>query len=177
MILFFGTIRPYKGLARLVEAFQLACQSQPDLWLIVAGQAESPQDADPLKALESHPRVRLHTTFIPYESMWHYFLACDVAVFPYMYIYQSAALVDALGFGCPVIVSDVGGLPETVDGNGWVVAKGDVRALAQTIVEAVSDPNQLQEMSKRSRQLHNLNYEPAAVASQTLRLYREFIRP
>ena len=116
VLLFFGTIRPYKGIAKLVEAYQLLAPSNPNLWLVIAGQAESPQEAYPLQSLQGHPRVLLHNTFIPYASMWHYFLAADVVVYPYEQIYQSAALVDAMGFGCPVIVTNVGGLA----GNcGW----------------------------------------------------------
>jgi glycosyltransferase involved in cell wall biosynthesis len=172
-ILFFGTIRAYKGLSNLVEAFQIAAQSEPNLWLIVAGRPESARDAQPLRRLEGHQNVVLNTTFIPYESMWQYFLAADAAVFPYDHIYQSAALIDAMGFGCPVIVTDVGGLAETIDGNGWVVPKGDVPGLAQTIVDAVSDSARLKQMSERSRELYKLTNANEAVTEQTLRVYWE----
>ncbi|MDX2161418.1 MAG: glycosyltransferase family 4 protein [bacterium] len=173
VLLFFGTLRGYKGLPRLVEAFARARQIDPLLWLVVAGEAETPADAAPLAALHGDPQVIIAPGYIPSPVMWQYFRAADVAIYPYDRIYQSAALVDAMAFGCPVIVTAVGGLPESVDGNGWVVPPNDPDSLAAAILEAVADPARLAAMGAQSRRLYQRLYDPDAIARQTIAFYED----
>ncbi len=175
IVLFFGAIRPYKGLDILVDAFKQAIHSRPELHLLVAGRPDSAQDTATLDTLRGQPNVTIRTEFIPYNQVWHYQLAADLAVFPYRSIYQSAALITSMSFGRAVIVSAVGGLPETIDGNGLIVPPENPDALAQAILEVVSDQQRLQQMGNRSRQLIDERHSGALVAERLIALYESLL--
>lgn len=177
VISFFGAVKHYKGLDILVKAFQIAVQSCPDLYLLAAGHPETAEDRDQMEQASHLPQVHVQANYIPYEDMWLYHLAADVVVLPYRSITQSGALLSSMGFGRPVIVTAVGGLPESVNGNGWVVPPEDAEALAAAIVESVSNPDRLHQMGERSAALVRERYDGAAIARQTIALYEQVLQP
>jgi glycosyltransferase involved in cell wall biosynthesis len=119
-LLFFGLIREYKGLDILLEAFSKV--STENLRLIVAGEFyESKEKYEPLfNALGD--RAILHDRFISDEDVKYYFSAADAVVLPYKTATQSGVTQIAYNFFTPMIVTDVGGLPEIVpdDKVGYV---------------------------------------------------------
>ncbi len=172
ILLFFGSSRRYKGLDILKEAFRQARAACPSLWLVVAGHL------DDLQASSSLPESQLliEPNYIPSDRVWIYHLAADVIVLPYTQISQSGELITAMSFGLPVIVTDVGGMPETIYKNGWVVSPDDPEALTDAIIDAFSDIPRLQSMGNQSLQLIQEVHSPAQVAQQTIALYEEVIR-
>ena len=171
ILLFFGSLRPYKGVDLLLDAFARAVEARSDLRLVIAG---SPHDADPvlvdrLKACESGVDARLE--YIPSDEAWLYHVAADVIVFPYRRIYQSGALLTAMSYRRAVIAAAVGALPETVDGNGWVVPPDNPAALAEAMLDAASDPERIEAMGRRSLALVRERHDPADIADRTVTLY------
>ncbi|MFW5691176.1 MAG: glycosyltransferase family 4 protein [Chloroflexota bacterium] len=169
IVLFFGAIRPYKGLDILLRAWQQI--DNPDALLLIAGQL-APGDPAPDVDRAS---IRARFGFIPSDSVWAYHMAADVEVLPYRQITQSAALITAMGYGRPVIVSDIGGMPETIDGNGWIVPPEDPGALADALRDALSDRQRLTAMGQQSRAIIDTRHNPQRVAEAHLRIYRELI--
>ncbi|MEP7293640.1 MAG: glycosyltransferase family 4 protein, partial [Chloroflexota bacterium] len=174
VLLFFGSIRPYKALATLIQAYLLARRYRPNLWIVVAGYSTDREVARLLTQLRSQTIIRLN--YIPSSQVWIYHRAADVAVFPYRHITQSGALITAMGFDLPVIVTDVGAMPATVDGNGWVVPPNDSLALAAALLEAVRDTARLKQMGARSSTLIAQRHSPECVTGDTLSLYEEVRR-
>jgi glycosyltransferase involved in cell wall biosynthesis len=127
------------------------------------------------RQMRSNDRIMVHDAYIPSDRAWIYHLAADIAVFPYRRVSQSGALITAMGYGLPVIVTDVGGLPETLDGNGWVVPPGDSISLAERLIEAMSDPSRLKSLGARSRELIDERHAPQLVAMRMAALYSEAI--
>jgi glycosyltransferase involved in cell wall biosynthesis len=89
---------------------------------------------------------------------------------------------EAQAMGCPVIVSDLGALPETIvspdraknagDATGWVSPAGDEEALAERIVAALSMPREARDaMSAAARRHVAVNFSKAALQRETLRVY------
>ncbi len=124
-VLFFGLIRHYKGLDLLLEAMSDPRLAQKDLNLIVAG--EFYEDITPYHQLIDRlgiaPRLLLKAGFVPNEWVRYYFCAADVVVLPYRNATQSGIAPMAYHFNIPMIVTNVGGLPETVknEETGYVV--------------------------------------------------------
>lgn len=172
VFLFFGSVRAYKGLDTLLAAFARAAASRPDVHLLVAGRPESQGDADLLAAAQTQERAHVVAGYIPYGDLWLYHKAADAAVLPYRAITQSGALISCMAFGLPLIVTAVGGLPESVDGNGWVVPPEDAEALAAALLDAASDQARLKRMGLRSETLIAERYAGPAVAQQTIEVYR-----
>lgn len=170
VVLFFGTVRPYKGLDILIDAYERALLERPDLWLLIAGLQDKARSHRNLGS-----QVIVHDTYVPSDRVWIYHRAADVAVFPYRRISQSGALITAMSFGMPVIAVDIGGLPETVDGNGWIVPAGSRDSLANALVDMLRDEARLRCMASQSLQLIRERHAPKVIAGLTMAVYEEVI--
>jgi glycosyltransferase involved in cell wall biosynthesis len=176
IILFLGSIKPYKGLSLLVDTIrQVNAQTNAVHWLIVGKADDADQQALMSKASQE-ARVVVVQAYVSNEEVAHYHQASDVAIFPYQHIFQSAALITAMGFGLPVIATAVGSFPETLDGNGWLVPKQNANALTQAILESVSQPQLREQMGRRSLELIQTRHSPQAVAARLLALYASLVR-
>jgi glycosyltransferase involved in cell wall biosynthesis len=138
VILFFGLVRPYKGLATLlqaVEQMQSATESSP--FLVIAGEFyDRPAQYEPvLSSLQQQGRLLLHDHFIPNESVHLYFKAADAVVLPYRHATQSGVIPLAYAAGRGVVTTRVGGLSEMVDDglSGVIVSPENPSALADGI--------------------------------------------
>ncbi|MBR0394170.1 MAG: glycosyltransferase family 4 protein [Alistipes sp.] len=121
-LLFFGLIREYKGLDILLEAWQEVSRKRDDLRLIVAG--EFYEDKERYEAMLEclGGKVILHDRFIADSDVKYYFSVADALVLPYRTATQSGVTQIAYNFCTPMIVTEVGGLPEIVpdDKVGYV---------------------------------------------------------
>jgi glycosyltransferase involved in cell wall biosynthesis len=172
IFLFFGTLRPHKGVDVLIDAFSRIVSKHPNMRLMVVGNPTNPRDVPPLTKLAGfQSNLYMRPEYIPFDEAWLYHLAADVIVFPYRSGYQSGALLTAMGYGRPVIVTDVGGMPETIDGNGWIVPPENCAQLADVMLEAISDRKRLEQMGQRSLDVLKALHDPAKIAQQTIELY------
>lgn len=137
-ILFFGFIRKYKGLDILIEAMKDARILASDIDLLIAGEYYG-EEAYYKELIEQHPikdRIHTYTEFIPNEAVKTYFSAADVVVQPYRTATQSGISQIAYHFNKPMIVTNVGGLPEIVpDGKVGYVAAVNSEAIADAIMK------------------------------------------
>lgn len=172
--MFFGGIKYYKGIDILANAIPLVHEKNPEVQFWIVGRPDMDQ-LDLLNQLRKKENVVIVADYVPSELAWQYFLSADIHVFPYRHIFQSGALISTLGYGCAVIVTDVGGLPELVDGNGWVVPPEDPQALAEAICNAAEDRDQLKRMGQRSREIVITRTSPAHVASEYIKLYESLV--
>ncbi|WP_028065362.1 glycosyltransferase family 4 protein [Solirubrobacter soli] len=160
VVLFFGLIRPYKGLDVLLEAWRAA---RPDAELWVVGMPR--MDASFIHG----PGVRTALRFVSGAELAGAFEAADLVVLPYREIDQSGVLFTALAFGKPLLLSAVGGFPE-IDG-AELVPPGDAPALAAKLIELLDDPPKLARMADASRALAAGPYSWDGIARRTLELY------
>ncbi len=137
VIMFFGFVRPYKGLDYLIQALPLVLK-QLKVQLLVVGEFWSSSEYYQQYAREFgvEDAVVFVNRYVPNEELGTYFAIADVVVLPYISATQSGVVQLAFGFGKPVITTRVGGLQEVVrDGhNGLVVPPQDEEALADAIV-------------------------------------------
>jgi glycosyltransferase involved in cell wall biosynthesis len=138
LVLFFGLVRPYKGLDLLIEAFDAVIARHPDARLLAVGECYG-SDAvyrSAVARLSDPDRVRLDLRYVSSEEARRLFVAADVVVLPYRHATQSGVIQTAYAAGRAVISTRVGGLPDVVeDGvSGRLVAPEDPAALADAIV-------------------------------------------
>ena len=139
-LLFFGLIREYKGLDTLLEAWKRV--RRDGLKLIVAGEFYESKDKY-LPLLEQlGDSVVLHDRFVADEDVKYYFSAVDALVLPYKTATQSGVTQIAYNFSTPMIVTEVGGLPEIVpnDRVGYVCPP-TVDGVADAIESLYKDDN------------------------------------
>ncbi len=140
-ILFFGAIRPYKGLEYLVEAFQLLTVTHPEYRLIIAGEPRkgAEQYLDEIqRTINGHVsrrQVLQEIRYIPDEETELYFKAADVLALPYTHVFQSGVLFLGYSFGLPVVGADVGSIrEEIIEGRtGFLCRSCDSADLAKAI--------------------------------------------
>lgn len=136
-ILFFGYIRKYKGLDLLLEAMADERIARAGIKLIVAGEYYGDKDYydEIIDRLQIRDRLELFTDFIPNAEVKYYFSAADCVVQPYRTATQSGISQIAYHFEKPMIVTNVGGLPEIVpDGKVGFVTEVDPKAIADSII-------------------------------------------
>jgi len=138
VVLFFGLVRPYKGLEDLVAALGLL---PDDVSLLVAG--ESYMDTGVLRRrIDSaglSGRVHWHDRFVPDREVADFFDAADAVALPYRTATQSGVAQIALSFRKPLVLTDTGGLRELVDdgSTGRLVPVSDPEALAGAILSCL----------------------------------------
>ncbi|HZO36586.1 MAG TPA: glycosyltransferase [Solirubrobacteraceae bacterium] len=134
IVLFFGLLRPYKGLDVLLEAWRAFGDEPPaELWIVGAPR----MDVTALRAA-SPPAVRWVPRFVSDAEAAAVFARATVAVLPYREIEQSGVLWTAVGLGTPVILSAVGGFAELE--GALLVEPGDSVALHAALAGAIEAP-------------------------------------
>jgi glycosyltransferase involved in cell wall biosynthesis len=169
VVLFFGLLRPYKGIDVLLEAWRGI--DDAELW--IAGMPR--MDIAELRAA-APANVRFVPRFITDTQLPPYFRRADLVVLPYREIEQSGVLFTALAFGKPLLLSDVGGFGEIARaGAARAVPPGDAAALAAALRELLGDAAKLDALSARSRQLAAGEYGWPGIARRTLALYERLL--
>ena len=140
-LLFFGLIREYKGLDILLRAFDLLDWRYQ---LVIAGE--------PYGSFEKYRKlidggrapedVHVFPEYIRDSEVKNYFSAADLTVLPYRSATQSGFSSVSIHFGVPMVVTDVGGLRETVGaaGTGIVCDEGTPECIAAAIGRYFDDP-------------------------------------
>ncbi|MGN1215051.1 MAG: glycosyltransferase [Candidatus Cryptobacteroides sp.] len=149
-LLFFGLIREYKGLDILLKAFATLDESYQ---LVVAGEPYGSFDKyqEIIDNSGCADRIHLFTHYIKDSEVKTYFSASDLVVLPYRSATQSGINAIAYHFGTPMVVTDTGGLRQSVGdtGTGLVAGKSEPGCIRQEIIRYFSDP-ELRERCKAS---------------------------
>jgi glycosyltransferase involved in cell wall biosynthesis len=136
LLLFFGLIRPYKGLLHLIEAMP-SIGERTGARLLVVG--EFYEDSAPYFELAGKlgvsDRIRFVDRYIANEEVAAYFTAADLVMLPYISATQSAIAQVAVAFDRPMIATRVGGLPEVVSEGktGFIVPPADPEGMADAV--------------------------------------------
>jgi glycosyltransferase involved in cell wall biosynthesis len=151
-LLFFGFVRPYKGLDTLIRAIGLL--KEHDITLTIAGEFWDGK-AELLRQvgeLGISGKVKIIDRYLSEDEMKGCFSGADLVVLPYKKTVTSGIIATAYGFGKPVLATDVGGFREVVkDGcTGKLVAPNDPQALADGIVWFIN--NRQMDFAKNIRQ-------------------------
>jgi glycosyltransferase involved in cell wall biosynthesis len=169
VVLFFGLLRPYKGIDVLLEAWRGI--DDAELW--IAGMPR--MDISGLEA-SAPENVRFVPRFIGDDELAPYFRRADLVVLPYREIEQSGVLFTALAFGRPLLLSDVGGFGEiAARGAARAVPPGDPVALRGALRELLADPAALAALTLRASELARGEYAWDQIAHRTIELYEQLL--
>jgi glycosyltransferase involved in cell wall biosynthesis len=159
-LLFFGLIRPYKGLMQLLDAMALLPEH---FHLIVAGESYEDFSEYEKKINEQQigHRIHLHIRYIPDHEVSTFFSASDCCVLPYISATQSGIIAIARHFETPIISTNVGGLAEFIQDQeeGYLVSPNNPNELAMAI-EACLKNGQIEKMQTAIRERnHTFSWE------------------
>lgn len=113
VFLFFGLIRPYKGVRHLIEQFESL--DDEDLQLMIVGNPRVTALGEEIRAkAEVNDRISTRLEYIPDREVQLYMNAADVLVLPYQRILNSGSVYLGLSFGKPIIAPEMGCIPEVM---------------------------------------------------------------
>lgn len=175
VVLFFGYMRPYKGIEYLLDAFAHLHRTLPSARLLLAGKA--------VDGFESFARrirqlgIAGATVALPHylqlDEVARCFIACDVVAVPYLEASQSGVVQLAYAHGRPVVATQVGGLPEAVkeQATGLLVPPGNAEALASALSTIVGDRERCRQWGAQAYAFAQERYSWQAIARDTLNVY------
>ena len=171
VVLFFGLIRPYKGVDVLLDAFRSL--EGAELWIVGRPLGIS---LDSLRELADRATgtVRFVPRFVSDQELPAYFRRADVVALPHRDAEQSGVLYAALAFAKPIVMSDVGGFAEVAaTGAGSLVPPDDPEALAARLAELLGSEEERERLSTAAAAAAAGPYSWESVAAQTMALYAE----
>jgi glycosyltransferase involved in cell wall biosynthesis len=181
VVLFFGFLKPYKGLAVLLRSMPALARSVAPVKLLIAGEVmESAAGYERLIAeLDLSRDVDWRPGFVPRADVGTFFAAANVVALPYIDASSSGVLLDAYACHRPVVVSAVGGLAELVvpGQTGLVVPPNDPSALAHALAELLLDPERAARMGASGADLSRERYTWSGMAQRLDVLYSTLLRP
>jgi glycosyltransferase involved in cell wall biosynthesis len=173
VVLFFGLLRPYKGIETLLEAWR-GIGSGAELWVV--GRPRMP--LEPLRA-RAPSGVRFIPRFVSDAELPAFFRRADIVALPYSRTERfdfSGVMATALAFGKPIVVSDVGGFAEVAAaGAARLVAPDDPGALRDAIESLLDDQQAREGLAWGALTAAKGAYSWEAAANQTLALYRDLV--
>lgn len=154
VLLFFGFVREYKGLKYLLRAMPEIKDKVSDIQLWVVGDFGSDKDEymELIRELDIDEQVKVVEGYIADAEVEKYFVASDLVVLPYISATQSGIVQIAYGFERPVLVTDVGGLPDVVTDRktGYVVEPQSPHAIAEAVKDYF-EQNRYEEFAENIR--------------------------
>jgi len=138
-LLFFGLIRPYKGLDLLIKSLPQLRDQRPKARILVVGEPYEPlQKYRQLASkLNVDDMLLFHDRFVPIKEITLWFSACDWVIQPYTSATQSGITPMAIHFSKPTLVTHVGDLASGVTPLTGLVSEPNPTALANTMLRAL----------------------------------------
>jgi len=192
VLLFFGFVRPGKGVEYLIKSIPLVLKEAPQTKLVVAGGLPSDvkrycfylkSEKEYISSLKQmvgmlnlNKRV-VFTGYVPEDVVSEFFALADVVVFPYITCSQSGPLHKALASGKAIIATKVEGIDELIENgkNGIIVPPRDTRSLANSILNLLHNEKLRKELGKNARSTaEKLSWD--AVAEITANAYSQLLK-
>jgi len=172
VVLFFGLLRPYKGLQTLLEAWRGV--KDAELWIV----GRPRMALEPLR-VRAPAGVRFVPRFVADAELPAYFRRADIVVLPYSRTErfdQSGVLATALAFAKPVLLTEVGGFPElAATGAARLVAPDDPDALREALTDLIGDTGARRRLAAAAAAAAAGPYSWDEAARRTLAIYRSLL--
>lgn len=178
IILFFGSLVPYKGPDILLDAFKIVKTRYPSVKLVYAGRGQLKEYLQN-KAIEmGFESDVIFAGFVPDELKPLYFKAADIFSLPSTNLAESFGIVnlEAMAAGVPIVASNIGGIPDVVkhDENGLLAEPSNAQSLADEISRLLDDESLRNKMGANGL-LKVQDYSWDKIAKRTEDLYRELL--
>lgn len=180
VVMFFGTPRSNKGTDDLVKSISLI--KNQDILLVIVG-IDNDQQSQNLAELGKNILSNRFKIFglQPFEKIPEFLAMSDIVVIPqrknFATIGQTPAKVfDAMAMARPIIATDVGNLPEILEGCGWVVRSENPEKLAEKIQYVLTHPEEAKEMGQKAREKCIEKYSWDAMEKVLIAIFNRYDR-
>ncbi len=169
-ILFVGRLVGTKGIKYLLKAMR-----NIDSKLIICGGGP---DKEKLERLTGKLGLKDKVKFsgrVSEEEKYKLFSSCSLFVLPSIYESFGIAAAEAMSYGKPIVASNVGGLPEVVNGGGLLANPKDPSDLAKQITNLLNDPEKRKLLGIKAKELAS-GYTWDRSAEQMEKVYEEIFK-
>lgn len=182
-VLFTGRLIPRKGVQYLLQAADVVRQTQP-IQVVITGDGQQRQWLEAIRRELQLVDTVEFLGFVDNQRLDDEYARCDVWVNPAIVDDRGdteglgVGAIEAYAHGKPVIASDVGGIPDAVVHNetGLLVPEKDPAALAQAIIELITDQDKAARLARGGLQLVRERFDWGHITDQLENLYYEGIR-
>lgn len=173
-ILFFGQIQSHKGVDVLLKAMLKVHLCCPDVGLVIAGKGKFTFDISPYENLDYIEFRNYYVTVTELAGLLH---DCLFSVCPYKDATQSGVVQTAFSANVPLIVTNVGALPEVVehDVTGLVIPPSDEETLAESIKALLDDSQKLLDFKNNIERYWKPNMKWDTIAEKYIKMYKDII--
>jgi len=184
-VLFFGELRPNKGVELLIPIADKIHDQFPDVKFIVAGSPEVSRDLKKsgwetklqaiLREMRSRPYFEVHDRFIPDKEVAGFFQRASITLLPYLDATQSGVAMVAMPLGSVVVATRVGDLPYVIqDGKTGFLAEANVEGIVQKLTYALSHPQQMTRVRDNAAAYAKERCAWGMVADNVVKVYFQF---
>ncbi len=174
--LYYGTIRPSKGLDVLIKAISDAHKNNNSVYLLAAGAFHRVNEDEYNKLVKgflSDEFANVKFGFVPYEEEKWYFSAADVLCLPYLEVTQSGVAQLGLMYELPLIATDVGEMSEVCknEKNGLIVSPNNINELSSAILKFATEKEFLKSASIHSKNIGEKEFSLEIKAEKISQIY------
>ena len=174
IFMFFGQIRPYKGLVDLMPAWDHVTSTGDRVgatpFLLIAGKCDDEEERARLRREVSKRNGRFDEGYAPHETVPLYFAAADIVVLPFRQVTTSGSALLALSLGRPIVAPRIGALRDLPSSVGFLYEDGELEAALGQALSATS--TELAQRSAAARHYaDSLSWD--RIAAATLDVYRQ----
>lgn len=177
-LLFFGSIREYKGLDVLIDACAKLSQNI-DWTLSVYGKPEIDMSDLELQAKEKNifEKIHWHTDWIDESEIDKIFHSHEIVILPYKHIDNSGLLHLAMSYGKPILASRLGSLSDIIiEGkNGILFEPGNSDELSQKILKLLTDNNLKLKLGENARKLMENEHSLERIGQLHSQFYKKIL--
>ncbi len=173
-LLFLGRLCREKGIQELLQVIPELKKSYPGLHLYLGGIWE---EKDLKEEAEKHSECVTWLGWISGAEKKKYLRKCDIFVLPSYFEGQSVALLEAMAYGCAIVASETGGIPQMISHGqtGILTTPGDARALKQGLERVLSDAELGRELGENARHKVQEEFSMDHNMEELLQIYRKVL--
>lgn len=174
-ILFFGRIKPYKGIKYLIEAESIMSKKISDYKIVIAGEGNiTPYEKD----VKNNPKFVIINEYISDSDVAVLFQKASIVVLPYVEATQSGIIPIAYAFKKPVVVTNVGSIPEVVEDGltGFIVPPRNSELLANAIIKILKNDSLRIQMGENAYRKMKDELSWDKIAGKTVEVYENIFR-
>jgi glycosyltransferase involved in cell wall biosynthesis len=176
LLLFFGSIKPYKRLGLVLEALPSVVERVPEVRLVIAGRLAEPFDRyqRTIERLQLTDHVIKRLGYVPEAQLPAYFSAADAVVLAHAEADFSAVLAVAQAYGRAVVATETGEFGDLIaDGESGLLAPADdARGLGERLALLLADRSLAAQMGARARELSHQRFGWRNNVGATMQVYR-----
>lgn len=177
LLLTVARLDPVKDIPTMIDAFQRVRERQPGAVLVIIGDGKQREELHAYAASKGVQNIRW-LGWVANVDLPAYFQAADVFLLSSKHESSARVLSESMLAGLPVITTNTSGAAEVVEHGvtGAVVPIGDSEALADAVIAIAGDPQKLESMKRRARDVAARTVSSEAVIDGIRNIYASVTR-